>query len=171
MSQILLLPSPTIKQSKNFLFFKWTKIGAASFMGKQLVTPFPFDWLERSWGQGKRLGEIIIKLPSLCVGQIWPLLRSWSGQSGINPGTLLGDHYSLKLSLVSFIAHGLVPSIEFKIGIVMVLNSTVFQTQRTMLMTATNKFNLSSEFVIHIPLNRSIMVGVRIWRNGLRWMH
>ena len=72
---------------------------------------------------------------------------------------MLGDDYSLKLVLISFIAHGLVSSVEFKIGIVMVLNSTVFQTQRTMLMTATNKFNLSSEFVIHIPLNRSIMVG------------
>lgn len=81
---------------------------------------------------------------------------------------MIEDDYSLKLVLISFIAHGLVSSVEFKIGIVMVLNSTVFQTQRTMLMTATNKFNLSSEFVIHILLNYSIMVGVRIWRNGLR---
>lgn len=74
----------------------------------------------------------------------------------------------LELVLIDFIAHGLVSSIKFKIGIVMVLSSTVFQTQRTMLMTATNKFNSSSEFVIHIPLNCRIMVGVRIWRNGLR---
>ena len=170
MSQILLLPSSTIKQNKN-LFLKLKKRGAASFMGKQLVTPFPFDWLESILGQGKPLGETTIKLPSFCVGQIWPLRRSWSGQSGINPGTLLGDHCSLKLVLIDFIAHGLVSSIEFKIGIVMVLSSTVFQTQRTMLMTATNKFNLSSEFVIHIPLNRSIMVGVRIWRNRLRWVY
>lgn len=100
-------------------------------------------------------------------GKYDPYSRSWSGQSGSNPGTLLGDHCLLELVLTDFITHGLVSSIKFKIGIVMVLSSTVFQTQRTMLMTATNKFNSSSEFVTS-PLNCRIMVGVRIWRNGLQ---
>lgn len=148
MSQILLLPPPEWMQ----FCFKMKKEGASFIRIVRILIKI---------GVNSQVSFAVNKSNTLVWGkydpysdrgqakwyQSWTLAR-WSLLAGI--GTYW-FHYSW-FSLIH----------KVQDRIVMVLSSTVFQTQRTMLMTATNKFTWPSEFVIIHIHELQIMVGVNL---------
>lgn len=161
MSQILLLPSSTVNKTK--FIFKIEEKRCCFIHGKAVSDTLPFWLIGKHLGSGKAFGGNNNQITFFLCGASMTLTQivvraKWYQSWNLARGSLLGWNWYLLI----FITHGLVSSIKFKIGIVMVLSSTVFQTQRTMLMTATNNSIVKWILCPH-PVELQIMVGVRIW--------